>query len=160
MLSITGEAAPCNPISQREGWPEAGSAMPALVTRPMKPIVTAINRLNTCIVVFAPSTRKKTAVDVPPNHAPQLGFPASATSAALAFWRRDREKSRLLKPQFRPSRNAPDHPCHAASTPRGPWKSYGSPALRDHEQNCNNRPNSGDSVGSRRSRMDDGHFLP
>jgi hypothetical protein len=39
----------------------------------MKTTVKAINRLKTCIVVFAPSTRK-IGLSVLPNHAPQLGF--------------------------------------------------------------------------------------
>src|SRR5215216_5589361 len=75
MLSITGDAAGCRLSSHDAGC--AASATPAPAARPKKTIVNRINRLNTCIVVIAPSTRK-IGRQRPAEPTPQLGFTASA----------------------------------------------------------------------------------
>ena len=74
-LSITSVAAGCKFISQGWGWAAERRCRPS---SQRKIIPKAMNCLNTCIVVFAPSTRKS-AVGVLPNvhrslnsrHAPQ-----------------------------------------------------------------------------------------
>src|SRR5665213_3749054 len=83
MSSITGDAEPCRPSSQGEGWPVAANAAPPTAKRAKLMVTKAINRLSTSIS-FA-LLDEKTALDKAPFLAPS-GRPPRADERLGPAW--------------------------------------------------------------------------
>ena len=118
MSSITGVAPFCMPSCHGCGWPlVAATAAPTPSTVRLV-IMNATNRLSTSIVQCAPSTRNRPCSGPFAAHHGydvRRGPLSTAFATGVAAWavRRDGGKSRPLKPQFQPSRNAPHDLVHA-----------------------------------------------
>ena len=122
MSSMTEEAGCCSPSSQGEGWPRPAHATPPAAMT-VTPVTTKmINRLSTSIVLCAPSTRNSALTR--PLFAAHRRHDVGSAPLSTAFCHgrgsfcgaAGRGKSRPLKPQFQPCRNAPYRPVPLRQT--------------------------------------------